>query len=50
MRPDRPEHLAGDGAIATLGEGCDGLGEVGRNTRRDRDPAFGIYAVYVVHI
>jgi hypothetical protein len=49
VRSDRPTHLAGDGAVAALGERRNRLGEVGRDTRRDRHLALSVCGVCVAH-
>jgi hypothetical protein len=50
MRPNRLTDFARDCAVTGLGENRDGLGEVRRNTCRNRNQTLSVFRVYVAHI
>lgn len=46
---DCAEDFAGDSAVAGVGEGAHGVGEIGRDTARQRHLALRVNFVYIAH-
>jgi hypothetical protein len=49
MSSERPVYLAGDAAVAFVGETCDSLGDLGQDPSTDRYPPLLVHVVNGVH-